>query len=154
MNIYATCANILAGDYMNNVKFYNNLPEEAKEIRTTVFIEEQGFEDEFDEIDGRSIHALLFKDEKAVATARMFTDDGGKSYHIGRVAVLKEYRKYHLGSEVMNEMIKKAKELSAEKIVLSAQCRVKDFYKKLGFGEVGDVYYDEYCPHILMEMEL
>lgn len=154
LNIYAICANILAGDTMNNVKIYNNLPDEAKKIRTNVFINEQGFNDEFDEIDGRSLHFLLFKDNNAIATGRMFTDDDGKSYHIGRVAVLKEYRKYHAGSELMTAMIEKSKELKAEKIVLSAQCRVKEFYKKLGFTEVGDIYYDEYCPHIQMELKL
>lgn len=154
LNIYAICANILAGDTMNNVKIYNNLPDEAVKIRTAVFIEEQGFNDEFDEFDERSFHFLLFKDGKAAATGRMFTDNGGKSYHIGRVAVLEEYRKFHLGSELMGAIIEKAKELKAKKIVLSAQCRVKEFYEKLGFNEVGDIYYDEYCPHIQMEMNL
>lgn len=154
LNIYAICANILTGDYMNNVKIYNILPDDAKKIRTDVFINEQGFSNEFDETDSRCLHFLLFKNDKAIATGRMFTEDNGRSYHIGRVAVLKEYRKYHTGSELMTAMIEKAKELKAEKIVLSAQCRVKDFYKKLGFAEVGDIYYDEYCPHIQMEMNL
>lgn len=154
LNIYAICANIFAGDTMNKVKIYNTMPEDARKIRTDVFITEQGFVDEFDEIDGRSLHFLLFKDDTAIATGRMFTDDNGKSYHIGRVAVLKEYRKYHAGSEIVTAMIEKAKMLGAERAVLSAQCRVKDFYKKLGFTEVGDIYYDEYCPHIRMELKL
>ena len=50
LNIYAICANILAGDTMNNVKIYNNLPDEAKKIRTDVFINEQGFNDEFEKL--------------------------------------------------------------------------------------------------------
>ena len=39
-------------------------------------------------------------------------------------------------------------------IELSAQVRVKDFYQKLGYCPVGDVYLDEYCEHITMRKEL
>lgn len=148
------CDNIPAGDNMFNVKSYNALPEEAKNIRTKVFVEEQGFTNEFDETDKGCIHFLLYKDDTAAATGRMFTENSGKSYHIGRVAVLKEYRKFHLGSSIMNEMIKKAKELNAQSVIVSAQCRVSEFYKKLGFEEQGEVYMDEYCPHIRMELKL
>ncbi len=37
---------------------------------------------------------------------------------------------------------------------VSAQVRVKEFYKKLGYKEVGEIYFDEYCEHITMEKEL
>ncbi len=154
LNIYAICDNILQGDNMINVKYYSILPEEAKNIRKKVFIEEQGFKNEFDETDNCCIHFLLYKDGTAAATGRMFTEDGGKSYHIGRIAVLKEYRKFHLGSAIMNEMIKKAKELNAELIIVSAQCRVSEFYEKLGFIKTGSIYMDEFCPHIRMELKL
>lgn len=140
---------------MIEIKLYKNaLPQEAKMIRSAVFIEEQGFKEEFDETDKNSLHAVLFVDGKAAGTARMFTEDGGKSYHIGRVAVLKEYRKFGLGSSIMNALCEKAKELGAKKCELSAQCRAKGFYNKLGFIESGEVYLDENCPHIYMEKEL
>ena len=139
---------------MNKIEYYDYLPKEAVQIRTKVFVEEQGFKEEFDGTDKTAIHLLLFNNSKAVATARMFTENGGKSYHIGRVAVLKEYRREHLGSIIMNSLCERAKELGAEKCELSAQCRIKDFYKSLGFYEVGEVYLDEYCPHIYMEKAL
>lgn len=34
-----------------NYKIYDQLPQEAKEIRIKVFMEEQGFKDEFDDLD-------------------------------------------------------------------------------------------------------
>ncbi len=139
---------------MNKIEYYDYLPKEAVQIRTKVFVEEQGFKEEFDGTDKTAIHLLLFNNSRAVATARMFTENGGKSYHIGRVAVLKEYRREHLGSIIMNSLCERAKELGAEKCELSAQCRIKDFYKSLGFHEVGEVYLDEYCPHIYMEKAL
>ena len=37
---------------------------------------------------------------------------------------------------------------------VSAQCRVQPFYEKCGFTSVGEVYLDEFCPHIRMVKEL
>lgn len=139
---------------MKEIRIYDSLPKEAEYIRKTVFMDEQGFKEEFDETDNSSLHAVLFTDGKAAATARMFTENGGKSYHIGRVAVLKEYRKSGLGSDIMTALCEKAKEAGAEKCELSAQCRAKDFYAKLGFTEEGGIYLDEGCPHIYMEKKL
>ena len=101
---------------MEEIKIYEHLPEEAKHIRKTVFMDEQGFKDEFDETDKKSLHAVLFIDGNAAATARMFTENGGKSYHIGRVAVLKEFRKSGLGSRIMTALCEKAKEAGAEAV--------------------------------------
>lgn len=144
----------LIGDTMNEIRFFDMLPEEAKNIRITVFVDEQGFKNEIDEIDNSAVHALLFKDGKAVATARMFEKDNGKAFYLGRIAVLKEYRGLNLGSEIVNAMIEKAKMLGAEKCEISAQCRAMGFYQKLGFKELGETYLDEYCPHIHMEKDL
>ena len=85
---------------MNCIKIHNSLPKEAAEIRQKVFVEEQKFENEFDDIDKNSLHFVLYKDGIAVGTARMFTEDGGKTYQIGRVAVLPQYRKKRLSSAV------------------------------------------------------
>ena len=38
------------------IKIYNQLPDEAKEIRLEVFVKEQGFEEEFDDIDETAAH--------------------------------------------------------------------------------------------------
>lgn len=81
-------------------KIFDNLPQEAKDIRTAVFIDEQGFKNEFDEIDDTAKHILIYHDGKAVGIARFFSEDG-KEYHIGRVAVLKPYRKYGYGKEII-----------------------------------------------------
>ena len=42
------------------IRYYDNLPEEAKTIRRAVFMEEQGFQEEFDEIDGQAGHLVMF----------------------------------------------------------------------------------------------
>jgi len=132
-----------------NYKKYNELNDDIIKIRTSVFIEEQGFKDEFDEIDKTCFHIVLYDGEIPVATCRYFEDN--KSFHIGRVAIIKEYRGKHLGSKIMQIAEKEIKLLNANQIEVSAQVRVKDFYKKLGYKEVGEIYLDEFCEHIRME---
>ena len=41
------------------IKVYDYLPQEAINIRTTVFSEEQGFKNEFDDIDKIATHIVL-----------------------------------------------------------------------------------------------
>ena len=45
-------------------KIYNQLPDEAKEIRLEVFVKEQGFEEEFDDIDKTAAHIVLFDGDR------------------------------------------------------------------------------------------
>ncbi|MBD5139342.1 MAG: GNAT family N-acetyltransferase [Ruminococcus sp.] len=131
-------------------RFYSTLPEEAKLIRTEVFMEEQGFKNEFDEDDSRCVHAVILSDGKPAATGRMFPPENGVCV-IGRIAARKIFRGKNLGAKTVLLLEEKARELGAEKIALSAQCRVQGFYEKLGYTASGEVYSDEYCPHIHME---
>lgn len=77
-----------------NTKTYTTLPQEAKDIRIKVFMKEQGFENEFDDIDQISSHIVVFDETKPVGTCRFFKENN--HYTIGRVAVLKEYRNQHI----------------------------------------------------------
>ena len=124
----------------------------AKIIREKVFVEEQGFENEFDDLDEQSFHLELYDDE-IVGCARMYTFDH-KVYILGRIAVLKEYRGKNYGSKLVEILENKARELKAERIELSAQVRASVFYEKLGYEKYGEEYFDEYCPHIKMIKKL
>lgn len=136
------------------IKHYNSLCEEAKYIRTEVFMKEQGFKDEFDEWDNKVPHVVLFIDGKAAGTGRLLPGENNKSFIIGRVAVLEKYRKLHLGSKIINELEAVAKTLNGISIELSAQCRAQGFYEKLGYVASGETYLDEFCEHIHMEKQL
>jgi len=131
-----------------NYKIYNKLNDDVIKIRTSVFIDEQGFKNEFDEIDKTCFHIVLYDNKKPVATCRYFND--GNIFHIGRVAIIKEYRGKHLGIEIMQTAEKEITSMNAKQIEVSAQVRVKEFYKKLGYNEVGEVYFDEFLEHIRM----
>jgi predicted GNAT family N-acyltransferase len=126
--------------------------DDAHFIRETVFIKEQGFDSEFDETDKIAYHLTVYIGEAptAIATARLFSENKDKEYHIGRVAVLKEYRGFHYGEALMHEVIRKAAELGAASVVLGAQKQAEPFYAKLGFQAFGEEYLDQWCPHVNM----
>ena len=75
-------------------------------------------------------------------------------WHIGRVAVIQSARQLHLGRRMMDLAEAELRRRGAAGIEVSAQCRVQPFYEKCGFTSVGEVYLDEFCPHIRMVKEL
>ncbi len=131
------------------VKTSNTLFKDAGDIRWQVFIEEQKFTVEFDDIDERAIHLVLYDGDKPVAVGRTYEEDGKAI--MGRIAVIPEFRSRHLGAAVVTELEKVAKAEGYTVAALSAQCRVQGFYEKLGYTPMGEPYFDEYCPHIHME---
>ena len=135
-----------------NYKKFTALNDDIIRLRTVVFVQEQGFKEEFDQTDKRAVHLVLYDGTKAVATCRYFKD--GPNYHIGRVAVLKEYRGKNLGRKIMQLAEAEIKKDGGTCIELSAQIRVKDFYQKLGYKTSGDIYLDQHCPHINMGKQL
>ncbi len=134
-----------------HIKKYNSIPDEARKIRTEVFIDEQGFVDEFDETDKISTHFVLFADEIPVATCRVFKKDS--SFILGRVAVLIQHRGKGYGSAIVTEAENHIKKIGSDSLILHSQCRMKDFYLSLGYKEFGDIEYEEDCPHIWMKKQ-
>lgn len=123
---------------------------DAYKIRVCVFVDEQGFRDEFDEIDGYAYHVAAYDGDKVIGCGRFFTDTDEKEYHIGRIAVLFEYRGMGIGAAIMMKIEEFCFNMGVEKVVLSAQKRAREFYEKLGYKACGEEYLDEGYPHILM----
>ena len=135
------------------LKHYTELNKDIIYLRTKVFMDEQGFENEFDKQDDNCYFVVAYDNRHPVGMCRFFSDDH-KHYHLGRVCVLKEYRNQGVGKLVVEEAQRTVKELKGKDIVLSAQTRAKDFYVKLGYQSFGEEYYDEHCLHIDMIMKL
>ena len=89
---------------------YDSLPDEAVEIRENVFVKEQGFEKEFDEIDEKAIHLVMFDEhlQKPVATCRIYEGSKPSEFILGRLAVVLECRGMNLGSDMKRLFGKKA----------------------------------------------
>lgn len=137
---------------MEQIKSFKILPEEAINIRTKVFVEEQGFKEEFDTIDKIAEHLILFVDDNPIGTCRYYKKDD--SYYFGRLAILKEYRNKNYGGLLLKEAINNLKKENAHKVILNSQLSAKDFYIKHGFLQEGEVFYEEGCPHIKMYLKL
>ena len=133
---------------------YNELCEDAKKIRTEVFVTEQGFKIEFDDTDTVAKHIVGYDCEKPVAVCRYFYDPDHNSYMVGRIAVIKECRGMHYGDKILSFAEQRIKKDGGKIVSLSAQLRVSGFYEKLGYMKVGSEYLDEFCPHILMTKTL
>ena len=121
---------------------------DAFEIRKSVFVEEQGYENEFDDIDNTCDYVTVYFDGNAVGTGRLFPDPAEP----GRIAVLKEYRKKHLGAVIVSAPEDLAVEKGGKKAVLCSQESAAGFYQKCGFRlKDGKIVYDEGHPHLWME---
>ena len=131
----------------------DQLEEGGVAVRTAVFVDEQGFQQEFDDIDAHAFHLLVYDDDTAIAAGRLYTEDG-MLYHIGRIAVLPDYRGKHIGQMIVSALEQKAAQCGGTSVSLSAQCRAEGFYKKLGYSKTNDFHMDEFCPHVTMVKSL
>ncbi|WP_417616040.1 GNAT family N-acetyltransferase [Oceanisphaera sp.] len=124
---------------------------QIRAIREAVFMQEQGVspELEFDGLDASAMHVLAVVDGEYVGTGRML-DDG----HIGRIAILRNYRGLGLGAKVVQTLVAEASRLGYPRVYLGAQTHAVDFYAKLGFTPYGDEFMDAGIPHLSMEKSL
>lgn len=135
--------------------FEKYLPPEAREIREEVFIQEQGFQNELDEIDEVAAHIVMYGEgELPMGTCRVFQDTQPDVFILGRLAVRKEYRGKHIGSKVIKAAEAYVQEMGGKALILHSQCRASAFYRQNGFQEYGEIEDDEGCPHIWMRKDL
>ena len=133
-----------------------SLKKVASGLRSEVFIEEQGVsqELEWDEFDGRSLHAVLRnRMGLAVATGRLLPALDGVS-KIGRMAVKRQLRGLKLGDHVLTGLLEAAAKRGDHEVVLHAQCSAENFYKRRGFTRRGDVFQEADMDHVEMFIRL
>ena len=125
--------------------------EDICSIRYEVFVGEQNVPEELeiDGLDDEAKHVLAYVDALPIGTGRILNDG-----HIGRVAVLKNYRGLGIGKLIMKELIKWAQDMSLEKVWLSSQWHAHSFYLDLGFVCVGEIYKEAGIDHIKMHRAL
>ena len=132
----------MTNDEITMVQGIENAPAAAK-LREEVFLQEQGFSTEFDEIDPIAWHLTLTRGGETLAVGRLYP-----------APVAKPWRGQSLGRDVALALEQKARLLGGRAIDLSAQLHAQGFYEKLGYAAYGDIYLDEHCPHIHMKKQL
>lgn len=117
---------------------------DIRRIRDSVFVVEQAVspELEWDAEDAEAVHFLAFEGEFAVGTARLLPDG-----HIGRVAVLKDWRGLKIGDALLEATITEAERRGLIEQRLSAQVHALPFYERHGFVVVSEEYLDVGIPH-------
>ena len=123
------------------------------QLRNEVFVVEQNcpYQD-CDNKDVRAWHLLGMMDAKLVAYSRLLAP--GISYSessIGRVVSSPSVRKTGIGKELMEENIKRIRELfHTDTIRIGAQQYLKKFYEDFDFFQEGPSYLEDNIPHIIM----
>lgn len=121
-------------------------------IRKTVFIDEQNVpvELEWDGLDADCFHVLAVEaGGKPIGTARLQLNG-----HIGRMAVLKEWREQGVGSALLRRLLTEIGNREVQQAVLNAQTDAVRFYQKFGFQIVGDEFMDAGIPHVHMILKV
>jgi len=130
-------------------------PGAAAAIRRSVFVEEQGVDEdlEFDDGDDEARHFIARVDGEPAGTARVRLIDA-ETAKIERVAVLPEHRGHGVGRRVMAAAHEHARDRGRSRAVLHAQTRVAEFYESIGYEELGPVEDPTGIPHVEMERSL
>jgi predicted GNAT family N-acyltransferase len=125
---------------------------DAISIREAVFVVEQGVppEIELDEWDPQCDHALAFEPGgRAVGTGRLLPDG-----HIGRMAVLGDWRGRGVGGAILAALVERAATRGMRRLVLNAQTHAVPFYARYGFVAFGDEFVEADIPHVAMARDL
>ena len=120
----------------------------ATPIRMQVFVLEQRVapQVELDDMDDACLHAVAFDAQgRALGTGRLLPDG-----HIGRMAVMRDFRGRGIGSTILDLLVREARGLGYHAVALHAQTHARGFYERHGFVAEGEEFEEANIPHILM----
>ncbi len=127
----------------------------TQRIREEVFIVEQACEpdEEWDQYDKCSRHLVAMLDGTTpVATARWRSTiyEGISVAKLERIAVPDAFRRRGFGRTIVEALMADARKAGFDCFILHAQPYLIEFYKSLGFSEVGDEFVEAGIPHKLL----
>jgi predicted GNAT family N-acyltransferase len=108
----------------------------AAPIRFAIFMGEKDAAGvELDELDKDCVHAIAYDDAgKAIGTARLLPDG-----QIGRMAVVKEWRRRGVGAGLLEGLVNEARKRGLAEVRLSAPVQALEFYRERGFVADGKI---------------
>ena len=120
-------------------------------LRAEVFIREQSVpaDLEWDEFDPQSRHVVAMADGVPIGTGRLIPDG-----HIGRMAVLREWRGRGAGSALLTGLMDIARALGMRRVLLNAQVQALPFYLRHGFHAQGEEFQEAGISHLRMWRDL
>lgn len=131
---------------------WNASRDRLRAVRLAVFVHEQRVPEalEWDDADERSYHVLATSAAgEAIGTGRLKLDG-----QIGRMAVMREWRRRGVGTAILIALIALARKQGCQAVRLHAQTHAIPFYAKQGFVAVGGEFDEAGIPHREMELRL
>ena len=131
---------------------WSDLGQEARAIRTQVFIAEQKIpaEMEWDDADDGALHAVAFNRlGLPLATGRMLEHVPGVA-KIGRMAVVASSRHSGVGRAVLEALLEASRARGEREAVLHAQLSAAPFYERAGFVRRGPEFDEAGIAHVEM----
>ncbi|MDY7394670.1 GNAT family N-acetyltransferase [Aureibaculum sp. 2210JD6-5] len=122
-------------------------------LRIDIFVVEQNCPyPELDNKDQIAYHCFCKENNDVIAYTRIFKP--GDYYNeaaFGRVVVHQNFRKQHLGRELISKTITETYKLFGKTpIKIGGQVYLKKFYESFGFQQVGEEYLEDGIPHVYM----
>ena len=125
-----------------------------RDIRKNVFSNELGISESelFDENDETCDHFILFNGKTSIGSIRVLPKE--KNIKLERMAILSEFRAKNYGRCAILQLIEYYQISGYSKMILDSIYSVRDFYKKSGFTEEGDLFQRVGIDHIRMSLTL
>lgn len=122
-----------------------------RKLREAVFIIEQQVPValEWDGMDAQCLHVLAQIDGVPAGTGRLLPDG-----HIGRMAVLREFRGRGVGSAMLLQLVELARAAGMRLLILNAQTHATAFYQRYGFAAEGETFLEAGISHVRMTRSL
>ncbi|MDH6364042.1 putative GNAT family N-acyltransferase [Enterococcus sp. PF1-24] len=125
-------------------------------LRYQVFVIEQGISPnaEFDAYDtSETIYGVGFIDNMPVATIR-YQQISTTTLQPDRFCVLAAYRKQGFGKQLLLALEELAKENHCQEAILSAETSALNFYQKLGYHVISEVFLEDGIACMKMQKKL
>ena len=140
---------MIKGQYLS----YGDDLTKVHEIRKAVFTEEYGIPEdvELDDDDIMAMHVILDYENEKVGTGRMKYD--GETFILDKMAVLKEHRNNEYGEFIVRMLLDKVFLANGKEIFTDATKDTVEFFKKIGFVEIGDEYERDKLIYVPMKVQ-
>ena len=106
---------------------------------------------ELDDDDIMAMHVILDYENEKVGTGRMKFD--GETFILDKMAVLKEHRNNGYGEFIVRMLLDKVFLANGKEIFTDATKDTVEFFKKIGFVEIGDEYEKDKLIYVPMKVQ-
>lgn len=131
---------------------WKTLQHECERVRLMVFVAEQKVprEMELDDDDPKAQHFIARDHQHMVMGCARLLESG----QIGRLAVLRPFRKRGVGKALLDAVTQAAKARGMKDVWMHAQTHACGFYERFGFACEGERFMEAGIEHVLMRKKL